>query len=348
MADASAARGRDGAAAGPAGTAPPAVLACGETRTCLLPAGQALDIRSAARLLALRADERVLLSERPNLYARSPETLTGVDCPLPSVNGARVRAVGTVAARAALTEGRVLQTSAYFRLAADGPDQRRPWGQYLVRPGLLEPFGKLPHEAVAEGVLDGGRHGDLDVGLVAGGLLTRLLRHPLLDQCPPLRSRPTRLRWAALPADGDAGASIERFTLAEDELRTVRLRVPEGTPAADIAGLCDDLALHDWLLTTLVRLLDGISLGARTPPARARPGAGDRPTVVRALRPAVDHLLHLWMPRARVARELAPLWDVLEDRPGFTRQWQAQVQRIRDQLTLHAIPSLHREVEPVP
>ncbi|MEU5090200.1 SCO2521 family protein [Streptomyces sp. NPDC021356] len=348
MADTTAVRGRDRAAAGPAKTAPHTVLACGEIRTCLLPAGQALDIRAAAQLLGLRADERVLLSERPNLYARSPETLTGVDCPLPSVNGARVRAVGTVAARAALTEGRVLQTSAYFRLTAAGPDQRRPWGQYLVRPGLLEPFGKVPSEAVAQGVLGGGRHGDLDVGLVADGLLTRLLRNPLLDHCPPLRSRPTRLRWAALPAEGDAGPAIERFTLAEDELRTVRLRVPAGTSTADIAGLCDDLALHDWLLTTLVRLLDGVSLGAQAPPARAGAGERDRSTVVRVLRPAVDHLLHLWMPRARVATELAPLWDALEERPGFTRQWQAQVQRIRDQLTLHAISSLHREVEPVP
>ncbi|MEV5544751.1 SCO2521 family protein [Streptomyces sp. NPDC052309] len=332
----------------PRESAPRAVLAGGEIRTCLLPARQALDVRAAAQLLGLRADERVLLSERPNLYARSPDTLTGVDCPLPSANGAHVRAVGTVAARAALTEGRILQTSAYFRLPASGPDQRQPWGHYLVRPGLLEPFGKLPHEAVAQGVLDGGRHGELDVGLIAGGLLTRLLRHPLLDQRPPLRSRPTRLRWVALPAEGDQGPSIERFTLAEDELRTVRLRVPEGTPPADVAGLCDDLALHDWLLTTLVRLLDGIRLGSGPPPARVGPSADDRPAVVAALRPAVDHLLHLWMPRARVAKELAPLWEALEERPGFTRQWQALVQRIRDQLTLHAIPSLYREVEPAP
>ncbi|WP_320776888.1 SCO2521 family protein [Streptomyces sp. CRN 30] len=328
--------------------APETVLACGEIRTRLLPTRQALDIRTAAQFLALRADERVLVSERPGLYARSPETLTGVDCPLPSANGARIRAVGTVAARAALTEGRVLQTSAWFRLPAGGPDRRRPWGHYLVRPGVVEPFGKLSAEAVAQGVLTGGHHGDLDVGLIADALLTRLLRHPLLDQRPPLRSRPTRVRWAALPAAPGEGPSIERFTLAEGELRTVRLRVPAGTPAADIAGLCDDLALHDWLLTTVVHLLDGVRLGAPGPAARPRPGADDRPAVVMALRPAVDHLLHLWMPRARVTRELAPLWETLEERPGFTRQWQALVQRIRDQLTLHAIPSLYREVEPAP
>lgn len=184
------------------------MLACGEVRTCLLPAGQALDSRAAAQLLRLRADERVLVSERPNLHGRSPDTLTGVDCPLPSANGARVRAVGTVAARAALTEGRVLQTSAYFTLPASGPDHRRPWGDYLMRPGVVEPLGKLPCDAVAAGLLDGGRHGDLDVGLIAGGLLTRLLRHPLLDQRPPLRSRQTRLRWVALTAPpGEAPAA---------------------------------------------------------------------------------------------------------------------------------------------
>ncbi|WP_406727622.1 SCO2521 family protein [Streptomyces sp. GD-15H] len=334
---------------GPGESAPRVVLACGEVRTCLLPALQALDSRAAAQLLGLRADERVLLSERPNLYGRSPDTLTGIDCPVPSSNGARVRAVGTVVARASLTEGRVLQSSAYFRATAAGPDRRRPWGHYLVRPGVVEPFGKLPHEAVAQGLLSGGRHGELDVGLIAGGLLTRLLRHPLLDQRPPLRSRPTRLRWVALPADRDDGPSIERFTLAEDELRTLRLRVPEGTPSDEIAGLCDDLALHDWLLTTVVRILDGIRLGAGAPPARPQWGPEeDRPAVVTALRPAVDHLLHLWMPRARVGKELAQLWDVLEEHPGFTRQWQALVQRIRDQLTLHAIPSPYREAEPAP
>ncbi|MFD8272811.1 SCO2521 family protein [Streptomyces flaveolus] len=321
----------------PREVAPGPVLACGEVRTCLLPTRQALDIRAAAQLLGLRADERVLLSERPNLYARSPDTLTGVDCHLPSANGARIRAVGTVVARAALTEGRVLQASAHFRVPAAGPDQRRPWGHYLVRPGVVEPLGRLPREAVAQGVLGGGRHGDLDVGLIADGLLTRLLRHPLLDHRPPLRSRPTRLRWAALPAAPGEGPSIERFTLAEDELRTVLLRVPEDTAGGDLAALCDDLALHDWLLTTLVRMLDGIRLGA---------GPEHGFAVVEALRPAVNHLLHLWMPRARVPQELAALWDPLEERPGFTRQWRTLVQRIRDQLTLHAIPSAHREVEP--
>ncbi|MEV0734751.1 SCO2521 family protein [Streptomyces sp. NPDC050549] len=307
------------------------VLACGEVRTCLLPSLQTLDRRAAEQLLRLRADEHVRVSERPNLYARSPEVLTGVDCRLPAANGAKVRAVGTVAAHAALTEGRVLQSTAYFSAPADGPDNRRPWGQYLVRPGVVEPFGKLPEQAVAQGVLRGGRRGELDLGMIAEGLLAQLVRDPILDQKAPFKSRRTHLRWAARRTPAGEGPSLDRFTLAEDGLRTVELRVPESVSTVAVAGLCEDLALHDWLLTTLVHILEN-----------SRLAAADGPEAVLALRPAVDHLLHLWMPRAHVDRGLGHLWDVLEREPGFTRQWQTSVQRIRDQLALQAIPLLHK------
>ncbi|MYS93776.1 MULTISPECIES: SCO2521 family protein [Streptomyces] len=306
-----------------------AVLACGEVRTCLLPSFQPLDIRAAAHLLRLRPDERVRTSERPNLYALSPDTLTGVDCRLPTSNGAKLRAVGTIAARAALTEGRVLQTTAHFRAPAAGPDQRQPWGHYLVRPGVVEPLGRMPERSVAQGTLTGGRPGELDIGHIADGLLTRILRHPLLDQQVPFTSRHTRLRWAALRAPEGEGPSMVRFVLAEEDLRTVELRVPATVRPSAVVGLCEDLALHDWLLTTVVRMLDGSRLGSLEGPA-----------AVLALRPAVDHLLHLWMPRARVDRALGPLWEVLEQHPGFSRQWQTLVQRIRDQLALQAIPLL--------
>ncbi|MFJ1603884.1 SCO2521 family protein [Streptomyces sp. NPDC088253] len=306
-----------------------AVLACGEVRTCLLPSFQPLDTRAAAHFLQLRSDERVLVSERPQVYALSPDTLTGVDCRLPAANGAKVRAVGTVVARAALTEGRVLQATAYFRAPAAGADQRQPWGHYLVRPGVLEPFGKLPEQAVARGILREPQKGELHLGLIAEGLLTQLRRHPLLDQKAPFKTRATRLRWVALRAPDGEGASIERFTLAEDELRTVELRVPAVQKTSAVAGLCEDLALHDWLLTTVVQMLDTSRLGATG-------GAA----AVLALRPAVDHLLHLWMPRARVDPSLGLLWEVLEREPGFSRQWQTLVQRIRDQLALQAIPLL--------
>ncbi|MEV6170359.1 SCO2521 family protein [Streptomyces sp. NPDC051954] len=307
------------------------VLACGEVRTCLLPSFHALDGRAAAQLLRLRADEHVRVSERPNLYALSPEVLTGVDCRLPTANGAKVRAVGTVVSRAALTEGRLLQAGAYFSAPATGPDTRRPWGHYLVRPGLVEPFGKLPEQATLEGVLRGAGRGELDLGAIAEDLLARLVRHPLLDNKAPFKSRRTHLRWVARRAADGEGASLRRFTLAEDGLRTMELRLPETVPAATAAGLCEDLALHDWLLTTVVHMLEN-----------SRLGAADGPAAVLALRPAVDHLLHLWMPSAHVDPSLGHLWEVLEREPGFSRQWQNLVQRIRDQLAVQAIPLLHQ------
>ncbi|MFF4830351.1 SCO2521 family protein [Streptomyces sp. NPDC001315] len=311
------------------------VLVCGEVRTCLLPSLQALDGRAAAQLLRLRADEHVRVSERPTMYALSPEVLTGVDCRLPTSNGAKVRAVGTVVARAALTEGRLLQSTAYFGLPAVGPVVRRPWGQYLVRPGMVEPFGKLPEQAAVEGVLCGPGRGELDIGAVAEGLLAQLRRHALLDRRVPFKSSPTRLRWVARRESEGERASLTNFTVAEGGLRTMELGLPEDVPAAVAAGLCEDLALHDWLLTAVQHMLDN-----------GRIGAADGLSAVEALRPVVVHLLHLWMPRAHVDPVLGHMWDVLEEKPGFSRQWENLSRRIRDRLALQAVPLLYEALSP--
>ncbi|MCX5263402.1 SCO2521 family protein [Streptomyces sp. NBC_00199] len=303
------------------------VLACGEVRTCLLPTREAVDEDTAERLLRIRADERVRLSRRPNRCAVSPDVLTGVDCRLPTVTGAKVRAVGTVTARAVLVEGRVLQATARFAAPAVGPDRRQPWGYYLVRPGLLIPVGRLPGAVVAEGFLDGHRQDELDLGAISEALLARIERcHRLLDYDAPLTSPSTRLRWAALPVEGAEEPAL-RFTLGADGLRLVELRLPRHTEPAAVASLCEDLALHDWLLTAVVDKLDGL-----------RVGSADGRDALTVLRPLVDHLLHLWMPRARMNQELSALWRTLEDDPGFTRQWLTLVQRVRDQLALRAIP----------
>ncbi|MEV0266107.1 SCO2521 family protein [Streptomyces sp. NPDC050617] len=315
------------AAAGPEAR----VIACGEVRTCLLQTSGSLSRDGSARLLRLRPDELVRVSERPNPYAVSPDLLTGVDCALPTASGRQVRGVGTVAARAVLTGGRVLQATALFRAGEAGTEQRMPWGHYLVRPGVVVPVGRPSVPDLRDGFLsvEPPDPGTVDLGAIAERLLTDVLEHPLLDRRPPFKSRRTRLRWAAVCCtEGDGGAVVERFTVADDRLRTLSLRLPGPDPAA-AAAFCEDLALHDWLLTTLVTMVE-----------RSRLGSAEGAGAVLALRPAVDHLLHLWMPKARVNRLLAPLWDALEREPGFTRQWHTLVQRIRDQLTLQAIPLL--------
>lgn len=309
----------------------PPVLACGEVRTCMLPTRQALDEPASVRLLRLRADERVRVSRRPTRFAVSADILTGVDCALPTSTGIRVRAVGTVTTRALLIEGRVLQSAASFSLPAAGTDRRQPWGYYLVRPGCLVPLGRLPEKPIADGFLAGGRPGQLEARSIADGVLARITRHPLLDHDAPLTAADTSLRWTAMTAAAGEEPSC-LFTVADEGLRTVELRLPRGVPLIAAAELCNDLALHDWLLTTVVDKLDGLRVG---------PDGGR--AVLKVLRPLVDHLLHLWMPGARVERALHVVWDRLEETPGYSRQWEALTRRIRDQLALHAI-QLHEEV----
>ncbi|MEV7992587.1 SCO2521 family protein [Streptomyces sp. NPDC086077] len=317
---------------------PEPALIFGEVHTCLLRHSQTLLGRAAADLLRLRADERVRLSERPNLYVRSPDVPTGVDCQLPSACGAKIRAVGTVTTRATLTEGRLLQVGAHCTVTAEGAGRRRRWGHYMARPGVVEPLGMLPEQDVADGCLgDGRRPGDLDLGAIADRTLTRVLRDRALDKQPPFRSRVTRLRWIALRAADGEGPAVEQFTLAGNGLRTAKIRLPTGISAAAAAELCHDFALHDWLLTTLARLVE-----------RSRLGSRDGREALTMLRPAVDHLMHLWMPGARVDQPLRPLWEALERQPGFTRQWQSLVQRIRDQLALQTITHLQTIAHPQP
>ncbi|MDH6118089.1 hypothetical protein ABH930_003328 [Kitasatospora sp. GAS204A] len=302
-------------------------LLIGEVRTALLQHSVALPRAAAGQLLQLRHGERVRTSERPSGQAVSPDLLTGVDCPLPTASGRAVRGVGTATSRAVLTEGRLLQASVRVRIAATGGSLRLPWGHYLARPGTVEPSGRLAGADLVDGHLSADRlpGGALDLGAIAERLLTDLQGRRVLDRRAPFRSRRTRLLWTATRAEPGGDGPGALFTIEDGTLRTLRLTLERVDPVA-VAAFCEDLALHDWLLTTLVQLVERSGLGSA-------PG----PEPLLRLRPAVDHLLHLWMPGARVDRALAPIWAGLETRPGFTRQWAATVQRIRDHLALQAI-----------
>ena len=317
------------------------MLLLGEVRTGLLQHSAALTGAVVDRVLGLLAGERVTRSQRPVALAQSPALVEGVDCLLPTASRARRRAVGTVAARAVLTGGHVVQGSVRVRVTA-GADRRQPWAHYLARPGEVQSVGRLaPDDVTAgylagpvDGVVDGAAEAVLDLGAVAERLIGRVQLHPELDHRIPLRARRTRLRWVVTAEDDPtAGGPLvgAEFTVHDEVLRTLRVRVNTAAFAgtaddviADVQGFCENLALHDWVLTTLLNVVERSGLGS------AR-GA----EAIAAVRPAIDHLLHLWMPGAHVAESMMPLWESLEKRPGFTRQWAATVQRIRDQLAAH-------------
>ena len=73
---------------------------------------------------------------------------------------------------------------------------------------------------------------------------------------------------------------------------------------------------------------------------RSNIGGGNRSQVLHRLRPAIDHLLHLWMPGARGGEISGAVWAGLDRRPGFDRQWQSLVHRIRDQLSAGTVAAL--------
>jgi hypothetical protein len=99
--------------------------------------------------------------------------------------------------------------------------------------------------------------------------------------------------------------------------------------APELRTLVEDVALHDWLLSTLSEIIGKSAIGV----------IERQPALLRLL-PAIDYLLHLWMPGARGSDTSAAVWAALDRRPGFERHWNTLVNRIRDQLSVGAVAGL--------
>ncbi len=71
--------------------------------------------------------------------------------------------------------------------------------------------------------------------------------------------------------------------------------------------------------------------------SRARIGSGDRGAVIEAVRPALDYLVHLWMPAVQIDPMLYQFWAELDDHAGLDKQWRTTVSRIRDQFVIASV-----------
>jgi hypothetical protein len=301
-------------------------LTIGEVHTGLLMTSAAVSADAAAALLDVLPGGLVRTRQRPVRYAWSPEVLTGVDCLAPVADRREVRLVGTPATRVSLTDGHILQAGTYAALRREPAGRRRPWAHYLAQPGVVEVLGTVPDDRLAAGFLRGVTSPQvLDIGAVNMRALAAIQRSKQLDHSPPFRTRRTRLRWSAEATE--SGQEMV-FTLGADGLRTVRLRTEEADPRA-LADFCADLALHDWLLSALLELVD-----------RAVSRSGPASELVGMLRPGIDHLVHAWMPAAHVSTTLAGIWQDFDLRSGFSLQWQKTVERIRDQLSVGIMEAL--------
>lgn len=301
-------------------------LVIGEVRTCLLQNTAAANLTDVAELLRLEPGERVRTSERPVAYAVSPTRLTGVDCRLPTASGALVRGVGTASARITVTGGRILQGSVFARLERGTSDRRLPWSHYLAMPGLIQSTSRFDPTDVAKGFLtDPLSDAAVDLGSMSEQVIRQVQTNSRLDHVTPFKARRTRLKWVA----SAGGPLYGEFTIADDNLRYFTISC-DAVPVHSVVELCEDLARHDWLLTTVLRIVE-----------RSQIGASSSENVLTRLRPAIDHLLHLWMPGAKVADALRGIWEDLDRRPGFSPQWQATVARIRDQLSVATLETLN-------
>jgi hypothetical protein len=305
------------------------MLTFGEVHTGLLQNSTSLPWDATAEVLNLLVGEQVRRSERPMAYAVSPNLLTSVDCRLPAASGKVIRGVGTVISRASITGGHVAQGSGHAVVVKSTANRRLSWSHYLTRPGAIEAIGKADGADIARGFAGTSQAlGTLNLGAISGRTLDAVQRSTRLDRHPPFRTQRTHMRWVVTPTDEEGVEATGTFRVVTPTLRVLELVVPR-EHTGSIVDLCEDLALHDWLLTTLLSLMES-----------SLTGPGTRAQRISRLRPAIDTLLHLWMPAARVDEALLQVWQSLERRPGFTRQWEASVSRIRDQMTLGTLALL--------
>ncbi|MFD3705760.1 SCO2521 family protein [Nocardia sp. NPDC058658] len=298
---------------------PTPLVVLGEIRTCLLPHSVTLDGPATDDLLATVAGATVLRRERPGPLAFSPRHATGVDCHLGWGTTTTVRAVGTVESTAILVGSRLSQLSAHTTVVRASQRKRRPWSHYISQVGVTEVIGDLPDHAIADKELAAGHFAPpgpntLDLASISARRLDALHASPLLDHQPPLRAPTTRLRWTAT-IGGSTGPAVS--LRIEDELsRTLRVTVREAADLPDAVRFCQDVAVHDWLLT----VIDAKVLAAEGAPAGRQ---------VSALAPVLEHLTHLWMPGAQVPAAMRAPWRDLQAAANFSKQWTARIQQVQ-------------------
>lgn len=303
------------------------MLVLGEVRTCLLHNAGPLPQPVVAQLLELIPGCRVLSADRPVARSVSPELTVGVDCRLATFSGTKARGVGTVSSRAVITGGMVLQGAAKAHVQHAEVDHRLSWSHYVDHPGVIEVSNQPDPADLAAGHLTlTAPRSTLDLGSISGHVIGGVQMRPQLDHVTDVRSRFTRVRWSA--QIGDSDVPVARIQAVDDVLRIIELTVSKDQLDL-VAEFCEDFALHDWLLTTLGRVIEQSD--------RARMAGGEP---IDVLRPAIERLLHLWAPGAYVDVAMRGLWDALERRPGFSLQWNAQVARIRDQIALRTLRAL--------
>ena len=119
--------------------------------------------------------------------------------------------------------------------------------------------------------------------------MNNLQNSSMLDGKLPVACTRGSWRWA-FQCPGPGGRHLFRFKILKDGTRLMRLSAP-GHDIADLMDLVEDMALHDWLLSTVEGIVE-----------RAELGSGPTEKMLIRVRPVIDHVLHHWMPGAQSNR----------------------------------------------
>ncbi|MRH86384.1 hypothetical protein GFY24_02685 [Nocardia sp. SYP-A9097] len=302
----------------------------GEVRTGLLPTLSALSTEQMTELLKLVPGQPVRMWQRPSARAISSDTAVGVDCQLATPSHKNARAIGTAASHGVILGGRIVQSSSSVQVVRASKPRRMVWQHYLSQVGTMELINRVGEDGTAateliDGFLHNSRDDTLDLGSISDLLFTRLRTDAGLGNRSPFRTKPTRLRWAARVESADARAVSREgslaFRLQDESTRMVLITIPHAANLLAVQRFCEDLAAHDWLLTTLEDVLAGVE-------------QEEHPRdVITRLAPPLEHLAHLWMPGAHTPPSLREFWRWLDDEPGFSRQWAVKLGQLRDRLS---------------
>lgn len=301
----------------------------GEVMTLLLRSPAALDQDRAHDLLA-----RLVPGSTPDRFGHPVDRLMsadltfGVDCHLATPKGgARARTIGVAAAHAVLTGGHVLQAAAHARIVVGETQHRRRWSHYTARPGYIEVQRKAAPERLAVGFLTAESDGALlNLAGVAKQVADRVNGEVGQDQKVRLRSSPRTFRWVARVA-GTAGMPQVEFVRCPDGTFQINA-VTNPTYLISLARFCEDVALHNWLLSTM---------------AAAFAGSTAAPDRIGEMGPALELLGHLWSPGEALDERLNSLWPDLEARLHLSRGWRNQVTRVRDKILLLTLEALQQQ-----
>ncbi|NUP45896.1 MAG: hypothetical protein HOW97_01065, partial [Catenulispora sp.] len=307
------------------GTAEPdVVLVLGAVHVGLLPNSGPLPEAAVTRLLSIDPGWPVRVTRRPTPRVTSPETLASVSCSLPSASGRKVVGKGITQTHLVVVGGLALLGSSQIRVAPVPAEEGRDWRWYLDRPGLMAVPGEIDLHDVSDGV---GQDRDDVPRLDLGSIIERALgevrgRSPLLDRDVLLRTGSLRVRWIVEVVDSRSAPPAVNVVVEGPEQLTVRMagRLDE---LPTMTRFCEELALHQWLLTVFSQAEDiATRLAAREPDPLA------------VLRRALGLLGDLWEPPLYLDTNMKTLWRALEERAALTRQFQASVARIRDRISL--------------